>query len=327
MSVTPLMNHSDMMHWDRQLADWYENLPPLLKAHEPCPESLVVMRSGMRWRLHVQRMLLFRPALLSYAMRRIPYVALRSEERTAVDKCFAHAAETIRDISSTKCTSQIWGWNAVWFLFQSVLIPLLGLYINDSSNTNASCSQEALQSQVEAVIASLIRMRPWSPFAIPTLNGVCRLHEARLGAESPSRSIRRDSGLTSVTTKTADRNADFVLKSPAAGEFDPQLNTERYLASQPHAVPHPNSAMTFSMGNSPDQNMWDYITWSDERVGTDYALAQFNATFSNDTINQYYDNPGQPALMDPYSIGYNFDEQTSQSYHSYQPYPPIHSGQ
>jgi hypothetical protein len=33
-----------------------------------------------------QRILLYRPTLLSYAMRRVPYIALRSEERTAIEK-------------------------------------------------------------------------------------------------------------------------------------------------------------------------------------------------------------------------------------------------
>lgn len=276
------MNYSDMTRWDRQLADWFANLPALLKTHEPCPENLLLIRSCMRWRVHVQRMLLFRPALLSYAMRRVPYVALRSDERRAVDKCFAHAAEAIHDISSAKCTSQIWGWSAVWFLSQAVLIPLLGLYINDSFNSNTSCGPTALLSKVEAVIASLIRMRPWGPFAVPTLNGVCRLHEAMLCTES-SRNLRHGSKSKAVTTSTVELNADHISESSA------------------------DLTMTSITGSSLDQNMWDYITWSDERLGADFPLAQFNATFSTDAINQYYAYSGEPDITNPYSMAYNFD--------------------
>jgi hypothetical protein len=281
------------------------------------------VRSSMRWRLHIQRMLLFRPALLNYAMRRIPYVALRSEERTAIDKCFAHAAEVIRDISSARCTSQNWGWNAVWFLFQAVLIPLLGLYIDDRSNSSASCSPEAWQAQVETVVASLIRLRLWSPFVVPTLNGICRLHKV-LESRSP-RSRRRESDLAAVTPRlSSDLGVGhFGLKPSSGGDVNPNVNNAGDGTGQPPARLNVNfTPMALNIGSSPDQNMWDYIAWSDERVGTDFALAQFSATFSNAAITQYYDPSGHPALLDPYSVPFNFDDPTSQSYHSYQTYSP-----
>lgn len=248
MVVAPLVKHPDILYFDNQLLEWYDNLPAALKDHEPCTESMSMARTIMRWRYCNQRMLLYRPTLLSYAMRRIPYIALRSEERTAVEKCREIADMTIRDICATTQPNQMSGWNGVWMLFQAVMVPILGLFLSDNTSGDARATVGACQSQVELAMITLARMKQWSPTAKRTLDVVSRIFEAsKRGPEMDSLPQYQTTGL-----------------APALP--DPAINES--------GIPDP---FTYQFPDDPTgQNLWDYLSWSDNNLWP--GLADFQVS-------------------------------------------------
>lgn len=262
------------MSLDNQLVEWYQNLPPLLKTHEPCPDTISTTRTIMRWRYQSQRILLHRPALLSYAMRRIPYVAIRSEERSAIEKCRAVADETIRDISSATRLNQMSGWNAVWFVFQAAMVPLLGLFIADNTAIDANATVDACRTQVEIAMIALARMEAWSPTAKRTLEVVSRIFEA--SKRGP------DTGDNSSTSNSSSIGVRTVDAKTHTGPFTRPTHTiPSSIQSAPDLGRGPaiNNEQIFHHGLNPNpfvddpttQNMWDYITWSDSNLWPGFA--------------------------------------------------------
>lgn len=93
-----------------------------------CPEFLKTARVVMHWRYQNLRILLHRPSLLAAALRRVPFTSLSAEEKVAVGRCRVLAAQTIADINDQCGQELISGWNAVWFMYQAVMIPLVSLF-------------------------------------------------------------------------------------------------------------------------------------------------------------------------------------------------------
>lgn len=208
----------------------------------------------MKWRYHVQRILLYRPTLLSYAMRRVPYIALRSEERTAIERCREIAENAISDISAGARTPQMSGWNAVWFLFQSTMVPLLGLFINDSTVTDPRATMESCQAQVQDALLIFARLQVASPTARKTLDAVSRIFEAsKRGADildtnsinSGNPSTVRDVGISPMTAN--------VLPSQEFGRGFMVASETGF------TDPFPPSTMDDPSG----QYLWDFLSWSD----------------------------------------------------------------
>lgn len=261
MAVVPLLAYSEIKSLDGKLVEWFENLPPLLKHFESCPEGLQINRTVLRWRYTVQRMHLYRPALLSYAMRRIPYAALRSEECSAIDTCMKLASQAIDDMGTSviACSSQVLGWPGVWMIFQAVMVPLLALCIDDQ--TNPYSTTESHRS-VEAAIAALVRMQAWSPTGSRTLNFVCSIY---------------DSSIRNSTAKTTPRNEipEGMQQTPT-----PTQNDEGSSGFTPQST-FDLSLMRFPPDfvsiddNFGDEAMWDFITWSDDRLAQ--SLMQLDA--------------------------------------------------
>jgi hypothetical protein len=251
MAVVPLLSYSDMENYDKQLVEWYDNVPALLKTYEPCPGFLVLSRNVLRWRCTVQRTLLHRPALLSYAMRRIPYVALRAEERTAVDKCLTLSYDAIQDIvaSTMNCSTQMCGWRGVWFLFQALMVPLLALFIEDPTN---SVLVSPCREQIKAAIAALVRMRAWSPTAMRTLDCVCDIFDAS----------------TQVSAQTSEQVNGAETQVPLSSSIAEMPTGPANFAS------YSLDSMEDTFG---DDSMWDYITWSDDPLGQSLSLMQFQS--------------------------------------------------
>lgn len=256
--MSPLTKYSEILHFDTQLVEWYNSLPYILKDHEPCPEGIANTREVTKWRYHVQRILLYRPTLLSYAMRRVPYIALRSEERTAIERCREIAETAIRDISATAKTPQMSGWNAVWFLFQSTMVPLLGLFINDNTVTDPRATTEACQAQVQDALLVFARLQQASPTARKTLDAVSRIFEAS----------KRGPGIAAETNSINSANL-----SPTSREAG-VLNTPRVLPShndgRGFAVTHDSSFTDpFAPSTMDDPNgqyLWDFLSWSDTNI-------------------------------------------------------------
>ncbi|KAJ5692706.1 hypothetical protein N7462_002129, partial [Penicillium macrosclerotiorum] len=193
LATLPTLPHETILQMDTELLRWWDNLPPVMKDYDPCPEPLYAVRTVMRWKFYNQRMLLYRPMLLTYAMRRIPLMAIRAEERTAIIKCREIAELTIRDISMTTHLNQIVGWNAVWLIFQATMVPLISLSIG-SIDDESGASFEACKSQVERAILTLARLRPYGHTAARSLEVVSRILEANMAHSGVHQSNTSDGG-------------------------------------------------------------------------------------------------------------------------------------
>ncbi|KAL5333891.1 fungal-specific transcription factor domain-containing protein [Aspergillus crustosus] len=260
LAVSPLTKYSEILHFDNQLVEWYNSLPYILKDHEPCPESIANTREVMKWRYHVQRILLYRPTLLSYAMRRVPYIALRSEERTAIERCREIAETAISDISAAAKTPQMNGWNAVWFLFQSTMVPLLGLFINDHSVTDPRASTESCQTQVQEALLVFARLQLASPTARKTLDAVSRIFEA--SKRGPSM-IADTNSINSLNLSPTSREASLLNMAPGVLPSQNDFGRSFMVTHESGFTdPFPPSTMDDPSG----QYLWDFLSWSDTNL-------------------------------------------------------------
>lgn len=234
-----MMTYSETLDLDSQLLQWWENLPTALKDYEPCPRSLYTARTVMQWRFHIQRMLLYRPQLLSYAMRRVPFMILRTEERNAVVKCREIAETIIESISMTTKLNQMVGWNAVWFLFQATMVPLLYLSTQSRNdipdNSFASC-----KIQIETAMMTLERIKVYGHTAERSLEAISSILEACLGS----------AGVIATPDITAEHSS-LQNVSPL---------DDSYL--KPHATQDRDLDWTMmSLENLPPQSMWEALSW------------------------------------------------------------------
>lgn len=280
-----------MVSLDNQLVDWYNNLPPLLKTHEPCPDTISTTRTIMRWRYQSQRILLHRPVLLSYAMRRIPYVALRAEERAAISKCRSAADETIRDISSATRLNQMSGWNAVWFVFQATLVPLLGIFIADNTAVESTATVDSCHAQVEIAMIALARMEAWSPTAKRTLEVVSRIFQA--SQRGPENTNTSNSNSNSNSNSAATPGSRVRTSSSGKSAHPPHLAGGSISTDLSHPLilddlnmQHAGGGTVTTPALDGSAAMWDYLTWSDS--------ANLLANFAGDLNNMNNRAPPQP---------------------------------
>jgi hypothetical protein len=291
LAAAPLTRYQEMSHFDNQLLEWYENLPYILKDHEPCSESIAITRTVMKWRYYNQRMLIYRPTLLSYAMRRVPYIALRSEERTAIERCRQIAEATIQDISSAAQSHQMSGWNAVWLMFQAVMVPVLGLFLNDNTTSDPRATVVSCQSQVEMAMLVLARLEHWSPTAKRTLDAVSRILEASKRGSTMGNDSGVDSGFY----------PEGILPRTAAGFLPNQTDFGRGVIlpnesgfSDPFAAP--------AIDESTAQYLWDFLSWSDSSLWpgiTDMNTLNDEALFAQAEKTMKYNNGGAAFLGGP----------------------------
>ncbi|KAF7586213.1 hypothetical protein BBP40_009292 [Aspergillus hancockii] len=288
LAAAPLTRYHEMSHFDNQLLEWYENLPYILKDHEPCSESIAITRTVMKWRYYNQRMLIYRPTLLSYAMRRVPYIALRSEERTAIERCRQIAEATIQDISSAAQLHQMSGWNAVWLMFQAVMVPVLGLFLNDNTTSDPRATVASCQSQVEMAMLCLARLEHWSPTAKRTLDAVSRILEAS----------KRGSSMGTEAGVVSGFYSEGVLPRAASGVLPTQNDFGRGVVlpneagfSDPFAAP--------AIDESTAQYLWDFLSWSDSSLWpgiTDMNTFNDEALFAQAEKTMKYNNNGSAFL-------------------------------
>ncbi|KGO36724.1 Transcription factor, fungi [Penicillium expansum] len=238
LAALPTLSHTEMFDLDSQLVRWWHDLPPVLKDYEPCPESLYAVRTVMRWRFYNHRMLLYRPTLLNYAMRRVPFMAIRVEERTAIQKCQEIAAISIQDISLTTQLNQMIGWNAVWMLFQATMVPLICLSASVADNDSAA-SFEACKTQVETAMLTLGRMKPYGHTAGRSLEVISGILESNLQAP-----------------RASPLNASGDSLDPQSFPPPSAFNTGQQVARDRVSDWTATSFETLS-----SQYMWEYLSW------------------------------------------------------------------
>lgn len=174
LAITPLLRTEDRCNLDSQLHSWYSSLPWLLRTTDPCAEPLYMARCLMKWRYQNLRMLLHRPVLLSLASSGLnPHTQACDADLAAIETCRDLAAQTIEDIAREWARNQMSGWNAVWFLYQAAMVPLVSVF------WQWGCPRvpEWLK-QIEAVLDLLEVMEEWSLVARRSREVVWRMYEA-----------------------------------------------------------------------------------------------------------------------------------------------------
>ncbi|KAF3385460.1 Lactose regulatory protein LAC9 [Penicillium rolfsii] len=238
LASLPTIKYAEMFDIDSQLVQWWNNLPPILKDYEPCPESIYSVRTVMRWRFYNQRILLYRPTLLNYAIRRIPFMAVRAEERAAIERCCEIAKSLIQDIAITAPLNNVIGWNAVWLLFQATMVPLVCLSLGSTHDVSSGLSDDC-KAQVDTAILTLDRLKPYGHTAERSREVISRILEANM--QSPH-------------AEPFDASASQV----GAQDF-PFMNV--LANSQGVGQDQLADRMTAGFGNGWSESMWEYLSW------------------------------------------------------------------
>ncbi|KAJ5100035.1 hypothetical protein N7532_007036 [Penicillium argentinense] len=126
LAITSIIPATERKSLDRELQDWFGDLPPILQGHQPCSESIYIARTFTR-----------------LANRRIPSIALQEDERFSIEQCRILTKETNRDFAAISRVNQVIGWNGVWLLFQAVSVPLLGCFLSDQSMADPQAAMES----------------------------------------------------------------------------------------------------------------------------------------------------------------------------------------
>jgi hypothetical protein len=198
LAITPLLRPEDRCNMDAQLVNWYSNLPWLLRTTDPCAEPLYIARCVMKWRYQNLRMLLHRPVLLSLASGGIgTHVA--DQDIAGVETCRELAKATIEDISREWTRNQMSGWNAVWFLYQAAMIPLVSLFWQWDSPMVPEW-----QKQIETILELLDAMEDWSLAARRSREVVWRMYEASRQLQSGNASMEGIAGEHSLLMSEED---------------------------------------------------------------------------------------------------------------------------
>lgn len=212
----------------------------------------------MRWRFYNQRMLLYRPRLLNYAMRRIPLIAIKDEERIAVQRCREIAEVAIEDISATTAVNmnQMIAWNAVWLVFQATMVPLI--YLSAAAvatdNEDGDGEVEACKAQVQTAIATLDRMRPYGHTAERSLGMISSILETIL--HTP------DTGLaTNDPAANEYENMETQSYPPIPTDYQP-IARERVL-DWTATTAATTGATNTSFENYSSQHVWEYLSWGE----------------------------------------------------------------
>lgn len=152
--VSPILNIAELDHYDNMLVSWFEDLPEFLRSTKIPAPGLQDARAVLKWRYENIRLLLHRPLVLDTLLRQTPFHNLSSDEQTVVKKCRELAAEAILSIQCEWRSNKISCWNAIWFLFQACLVPIMALAIEPPETEN----YQSWISQAQMAIATCTSM-------------------------------------------------------------------------------------------------------------------------------------------------------------------------
>jgi hypothetical protein len=161
LATKPLLSLEELTTEDAELVKWHDELPPILlyvlpisrrtgalhtndsstpnggngsssgqpQAFEDgsCPVLLRTPRAIMHWWYLNLRILMHRPYLIAASLCRVPEANLSEQDIYAIRKCRMLAGQAITTIDQTCQDSLIAGWNAVWLMYQAVMVPLISL--------------------------------------------------------------------------------------------------------------------------------------------------------------------------------------------------------
>lgn len=266
LAALPTLPNAQTLDMDSQLLQWWENLPPALRDYEPCPEPLYTARIVMRWRFYNQRMLLYRPKLLAYAMRKVPFMTIREEERNAILKCREIAELTIRDISTVTRMNQMIGWNGVWLLFQATMVPLIYLSTRPTNHDSLSVFEDC-KKHVETSMLTLDNMK--------------------LYGHTAGRSLEVVSAILEVCLQGSENGSPHATSEDLYSQNIPHLN--EFNSYQPTAQDRVSDWNVTSFENLSPESMWEYLSWGAQDAWPEFlgvgfenqAMPFFQSTMDN----------------------------------------------
>lgn len=109
LAIAPSLSHTEMEALDSALELAFVQMPPILRAPNPCPAFLETPRAILKWRYQNSRYLLRRPVLLAAAVERRNQ--LSEFDRRSIAMCRDIARETIGDISKEWKANHFSGWH------------------------------------------------------------------------------------------------------------------------------------------------------------------------------------------------------------------------
>jgi hypothetical protein len=161
LATKPLLSLEELTTEDAKLVKWHDELPPILRYVLPrsqktgalhtsdsstpnggrasssgqpqafedgsCPALLRTPRAIMHWWYLTLRILMHRPYLIAASLCRVPEANLSEQDIYAIQKCRVLAGQAITTIDQTCQDTLIAGWNAVWLMYQAVMVPLISL--------------------------------------------------------------------------------------------------------------------------------------------------------------------------------------------------------
>lgn len=179
-------------------------------------------------------------------------MAIRAEERAAIERCHDIAKSSIQDISITSPMNNMIGWNAVWLLFQATMVPLVCLSLSSAHEVSPGLSDDC-KAQVETAILTLDRLKPYGHTADRSREVISRILEANLQNQGG---------------EPFDASASQI----GAQDF-PFMNA----LNQPPGVGQDSVAdrMTAGVGNGWSESMWEYLGWESTDLWPD--ISRLNA--------------------------------------------------
>lgn len=202
LATKPLLSLEELTTEDAELVKWHDELPPILRyvlpnsqktgalhtsdlstpncqggpsntqpsASNPtsCPALLRTPRAIMHWWYLNLRILMHRPYLIAASLCRVPEANLSEQDIYAIRKCRMLAGQAITTIDQTCQDSLIAGWNAVWLMYQAVMVPLISLstlYTGSKTPSGEATASGVMESEArdqatewEAQIKTAIRL-------------------------------------------------------------------------------------------------------------------------------------------------------------------------
>lgn len=245
LAAKPLLSLDELTAEDAKLVEWHDNLPPILRnvlpqakhthtrynrdsnvssgsakpSHEDhdssevraseddsCPALLQKPRAFMHWSYLNLRFLMHRPYLIAASLSRVPETDLPEQNRYAIQKCRILAGQAITTIDQTCQNNLIAGWNAVWLMYQAVMVPLLSLsalYTSEQAacgdgsaaadNDRAQSDEEReWQTQIQTAVGLFERMSSFSLAAVKSKLVVEQLLHACKRIKSPGVTVPQD---------------------------------------------------------------------------------------------------------------------------------------
>ncbi|KAJ5364024.1 uncharacterized protein N7496_009737 [Penicillium cataractarum] len=132
--INSLLDDHEIQLYDDMLLSWFEALPPFLRSPDPNVPDLQDARVVLKWRYQNIRFLLHRPLVLDTIVRQTPFHCLSTNEQAIVSRCRDIAAESILSIQAEWRPNKICCWNAIWFIFQACLVPLMALALEPTDH-------------------------------------------------------------------------------------------------------------------------------------------------------------------------------------------------